>query len=128
MVVDPETMFRTHAIDQFSEQIALKLNQAATLGAVQMIMLRIPIIVLIDSAAVELETVQKTRIDEFFERPVNSRLADVILMTLAGKVLNQRVSVKVLVPRENLLDEKSSLLRLAQATALQVLFETLLRR
>ena len=66
MIVDTEPMLSPHPTDQIRQSIALKLNQFATLSAVQMVMLWIAIVVLIDRSPIELKAIQQPGVNKLF--------------------------------------------------------------
>ena len=93
-----------------------------------MVMLWIAVIMLIDSSPVKLKAIQQPCVNKLFQRSIDRRLADVILVAFAGKNFNQRVRVKMLVTSDYLLDQETTLLSLPQPANLKVFFESLLRR
>lgn len=88
-------------------------------------MLGVTVIVLVDASSIEFKTSQQSCVDEFLECPIDSWAADVVVITLARQLIDQLISIKMLVSAEDLFDQKHFLLSLPQATAKQVLFESL---
>ncbi len=92
-----------------------------------MIVLRIAIVELVDRPAIQLKTLQQSGIDEFTQRPVNRRGADIVLFAATGQSVNQLVGIKMVMLLKDSVDQEFSLTRLPQTASLQVLFEPLLR-
>jgi hypothetical protein len=93
-----------------------------------MVVWRIAIVVFVDAAAIQLKATQKPGVDKLFERSVDGGPRYVIGRALAGQLFDQLVGVKVLMMAEDLVDQKSTLIRIAQITTLQVLLKSLVRR
>ncbi len=117
---DAKLVLAGHLVAQFDEVFVLELQQPVALGAMEMIVLGIAVIVLINGTAVEDELAQQPRIDELAERAIDGRSADVPLLAAAGKLLHELIGIEMLMPREDLLDQCQPLLRDAHVAALQV--------
>ena len=96
-----------------------------TLGAVKMVVLRVTIVVLVNAAAVQLETSQEPCVNKFFQSPVNSGPRYVVEAPFARKLVHQLVSVEMLMVAKDSFDQKTPLLGVSLASALKVLLETL---
>jgi len=114
--------------EKFRNCIASEFDQFVTLGAVEMIVLRVAIVVFVNAASIKLETSQKSRVNKFFERPVNSGSRYVVEAPFARKLVHQLVGVEMLMVAKDPFDEKTPLLGVSLASALKVLLEPLDRR
>jgi hypothetical protein len=76
-----KTMLSRDRVPQFQQIVILKLAQSLAFCAVKMIVLRIPIIVLVDAATIKLKLSQQSRIHELGQSPINGRAADVSKFT-----------------------------------------------
>ena len=94
-------------------------QQLVALGAMEMIVLRIAVIVLIDRPAVEREAAEQSGIDKFVERSIDGRPADVVGVARRGQLFHQLVGVKVFVAGKDMIDQGQPLLRDAHPFALQ---------
>lgn len=126
MAFDSEPVLGGHLIPNCQQFVALELNEFAAARAVQVVVLRVAVIVVINGAAVELETVQQPRIDAFTQRPVHGRRADVVRLATARETFDQFLSIKVIVLAEDLFDQELPLCRLPLPSRLEILRETLL--
>ena len=106
-----------------TQLLVLEFEQPVALRAVEMVVLGIAVVVLIDGPAVEDELAEQARIDEFAERAIDGRPADVPRVPAGRELLHELVGVEMLVPREDVLDQGQPLLRDAHAAALQILDE-----
>ena len=52
MVADPKFVLHPDAVDQFREFIALEFNQRTALRAIQMVVLRIAVVMLVDGSTI----------------------------------------------------------------------------
>ncbi len=95
------------------------------LCAIEMVMLRVTVVMLVDAASIELKTLEESRIHEFLERSVHSRSRHVVGAPFARKLVHQLVGVKVFMMTEYPLDQKSTLFSIPLSAALQILLETL---
>lgn len=120
---DAEAMFAGHFVAQFDELLVLEFEQPVALRAVEMVVLRVAVVVFIDGSTVEDELAKEPRIDEFPQRPIDGRPADVPLAAAGGKLFHELVGVEMLVPRENVIHQGQPLLRHPHAAALQVFHE-----
>jgi hypothetical protein len=111
--------------EKFSDHFASELDQFVAFGAVEMVVLRVTIVVLVNAAAVQLETSQEPCVNKFFQSPINSGPRYVVQTPLAWKLVHQLVSVEMLMVAKDSFDQKTPLLGVSLASALKVLFESL---
>ena len=104
----------------------MKLDETSTLGAVQVIVLRIPIVVLVDTAAFEFELAQQTGVDKLGKRSINRRAADMAGLTFGRQSIHQLVGIKMFMVAEDQLQQHLTLLRTSHAAALKIIAEPLL--
>lgn len=121
-----EAMLASHSLTHGEHLFATELDQLVALGAVQVIVRRVAIIVLVDRAAAERHLPQQARFDQFVERSVNSRPTDRVLAE-GFELVDQLVGIEVRMPGEDMIDQHAALRGGSFAFALQVLFESLLR-
>ena len=108
--------------------VAVELDQLVAHLAVQVVVLRVAVVVLVDGPAAERHLPQQAGFDQLVERAVDGRPADLLALVSAGEAVDQLVGVEVVVPLEDEVDQRPPLLRDPLAAALQVLLEPLLRR
>ena len=113
---------------QGGQRLGLEFDQRVALLAIEVIMLRIAIVVLVDRPATEDHIFEQPGIDQFGERAVDRRPADTAGRRRLAQMQNQIVGVKVLVPRKHFVDDHPPLLRNPFPPAGQKLFESLHRR
>jgi hypothetical protein len=92
-----------------------------------MVVLRVAVVVLVDGAAAEGHPAEEACFDQFVERAVDGGPADFVAQFGAGKVGDQFVGVEMVVPFEDMVDQRAPLLGNPLAAALKVLRESLLR-
>ena len=73
---DAELMFAGHGFAELHQFVAGEFDQFAALGAMQMIVLGVAVIVLVDRAAAEDHFPQQAGVDHFGERAIDGRAAD----------------------------------------------------
>src|SRR5689334_4440363 len=93
-----------------------------------MIVLRIPVIMLVDRPATQDHLVQQARIHHFGKRPIDSRPTDLASIGIVTQIQQQLICIKMLMPAGNLLDNNSPLLRNSLSLGLQKLLKPLKRR
>jgi hypothetical protein len=93
-----------------------------------MIVLRIAVVVFINSSAAEIHLVQQPGIDHLFERSVNRCTADIASLWILLEIEEQLVRVEMLVTAGNLLDNYPALLCDPLSLGLQKLLKPLERR
>jgi hypothetical protein len=128
VTADSKTHFGSHRIPQFHQRIALKLEQLAASSAVEVIVLGISVIEFVNRPAIQLKALQQPGVDEFAERAIDRRRADVVLFAPPGQTINQLVGIKMIMFLKYGVDQEPPLTRLSQTTSLQILLESLLRR
>jgi len=128
MAAHAKAMRSGHGVADLDDLIAVELEQLLALLAVEMIVLRIAVVMLIDSPPVEIHLSQDARIDHLGQRAIDGRPTGFFFTGLTDKHVDQLISVEMLVPLEDLLDDHAPLLRHALAAALQKLLESLERR
>ena len=106
---------------------ASEFNQLPAFCTVQMVVLRVSVVMLVNAATVQFEPIQQTGIDKLPQRSIDSRSGDIVRGAFGRKLFHELIGVKMLVSIEHLLDQEFSLLRIAEAFALQILFKTLKR-
>ena len=105
--------------------VAGKLDQLVALRAVQVIVLRVAVVVFVNAPAAERHLPQQAGFDEFGQRPVDRRPADLLRADEFAQLGQQIVGVEMLVPGKHLLDDDPPLLRDPLPFALQIFFQTL---
>lgn len=128
MVGDAEIVLAGHDRPQAKHVVACKFNQFLTPGAIQVVMLGVAVIVLIDRATIKLKRPQQARVNKFLERSIHRRTADIVGFALAWQLIDQGIDIKMLMIAENLLNQKTSLFRVALPSGLKKFVETLLGR
>ena len=66
VTADTKAMFAGYLISQLGQLLRLKVRAFSTLHAVKVIVLGIPVVVLVHTAAIQLEATQQARIHKFF--------------------------------------------------------------
>ena len=123
-----EVVLAGDRVAEVGQLVAVELDQLLAHLAVEVIVLRVAVVVLVDGPAAERHLSQQARFDQLVERAVDGRPTDRAGFRLAGEAGHQLVGVEVVVPLEDMVDQDPPLLRDPLAAALQVLFEPLLRR
>ncbi len=95
-----------------------------TFDAVEMIMFRVAIVMLVDTATVQFKSPQESCIDEFVQRAIDGGATDVVMLPFPRKLFDELVGIKVLVATKDLLNQKTALLGFPQSPADQILFKT----
>lgn len=93
-----------------------------------MVVLRVPIVQFVDGTPVKLKTLQQTSIHELTKRSVHCGGTDIVFLSTSRKTIDEFVRVKMIVFLKNCVDQELSLIRLTQASGLQVFLEPLLWR
>ena len=92
-----------------------------------MVVLRVPIVVFIDTSPVQFKSIEQASIDKLSQSSIHRRAGDVICISLGWELFHQLVSIKMLMPIKNLFNQKLALLCVSQAFALLILIESLQR-
>ncbi len=98
------------------------------LCTVKVVVLRVAVVVLVNTSTVQLETSQESRIDKFFQSAINGRPRYVVGTPFPWELVHQLVGVEMLVVAEDSFNQETPLFGISLPTALQILFETLNRR
>ena len=120
-------MFAGDRVANLLQLLAGKLDQLVALLTVKMIVLRVAVIVLINGPARQIHFPQQPRLDHLGQRPVDGRPADLAMIDNLGQIGEQLVSVEMLMPQRDLLDDDPPLDRHSLSAALQELGEPLER-
>lgn len=122
---DPEPVSSGHFVADHQQFVALKLDEFTTACAVQVIVLRVAVIVVVNGAAIELKAIQQPRVDAFAQCAVDRRGADVVVFAASRQTFDEFFSIEVVVLAEDLSDQKLPLSRLPLSSGLEVFGETL---
>jgi hypothetical protein len=123
-----ELMLSSYGLAQPQQLIAGEFEQLVALGALEMIVLRIAVIVFVHGPAAENHFPQQAGFDHFGQRAVNRRPAHFAGSRGAAQVQEQLIGVEMLVPPGNLFDEDAALLGNSLAARLQKFLEPFERR
>ena len=120
-----EEMVGRHLASQFRQLFTLKLGQLATTLAIEMVMLRVPIVQFVDRFAADRKFPNQSRFQQLVQRPVDGRSADAIRLVSIGDQLDQFIGFKMLVPFVDAFEHRLSLLGEPFTTAVQELPKSL---
>ena len=123
-----EVVFAGHGLANLFHFVAGELDQLVALLAVQMIVLRVTVIVLVDGPVVEHHLAQQAGIDQLGQGAIDRGAAYALPTHLLAQLLEQLIGVEMLVVAENPFDDDPPLLGDPFATALQEFLEPLERR
>ena len=101
---DAEIVLSRHGIAKIGERFAAEFDQLVANLAVQMVMLRITVVVLVNGPAAERHLSQQACFDELFQRAVKRRPADLLSLVSDGERLDQLIGVEMVVPLEDEFD------------------------
>ncbi len=118
-----EAVLAGHFVAQLDQLFVLEFEEPVALRAVEVVVLGIAVVVLIDGPAVEDELAQQARIDEFAERAIDGRPADVPFGPARRELLHELVGVEMLVSRKDVIDQGKPLLGHPHAAALEIFHE-----
>ena len=104
-----EAMLAANRVSQPLQLVALELDERVANRAVQMVVLRIPIVVLVDRPPAQIHPSQQARLDQFVQRAINRRPTDLLSQVEPRQIGDQLIGVKVVVPLENKIDERPPL-------------------
>jgi len=124
---DAEVVLAGNFVPQGDESLVLELQQPVALGAMEVVVLWIAVVMLIDGASVEHELPKQPRIHKLRQRPVDGRPADVTRLPGLWQLLHELVRVEVLVVAEDMVHQRQPLRRDPHAAALQELDEAVPR-
>lgn len=118
MASHSEVVLGGHGIAERLQVLVLELDQLFALLTKQVVVLRVPVVMLVDSSAIERHLPQQSRVHQFFQRSVDCRGAG-FLVPLPPQLFDQGVRVEVLVLFVDDFEQCLPLLREAFASALQ---------
>lgn len=125
---DAEAMFVGHRLADRLQLVCLELNQLIANLAIQMIVLRVSIIVLVYGPAAKGHFAEQPGLDQFIQSAVNGGPADAVAVVPLGEAVDQLVGIKMIVPLENMIHQGTSLLGNPLPTDLQIFLKPLPRR
>lgn len=128
MASNLKTMLLGHCVAKIQQLVTLELNQFLALGAIEMIVLGIPIIMLVDAAPIEDKLSQQSSVNKFSQSSIDRRTTDVPWLTFGWQSIQQLVSIKMVMLLKNAIQYATSLLGIAHAPALEIIAESLLWR
>lgn len=123
-----EVVLAGDRVAEVGQFFAVEFDQLLAHLAVEMIVLRVAVVVLVYRAAIERHFAQQARFDQFIERAIDSGPTNRTDFWFAVQAGDQLVGVEVVVPFEDVVHQHAALLRDPFAAALEVLFEPLLWR
>ena len=126
VTVDTEIVFAGYRFSNGGQLLAVKLDQLVANLAVEVIVLRVAVIVFVNSAAPQVQLPQQACLHEFLKRTIDGCPGGLSL-ALVGQTVDEFVCVEVIVPLEDVLDQRLPWLGNPLAPALQVFLESLLR-
>jgi hypothetical protein len=121
MIFDPEPMRSCNLVPKPNDIITCEFDEFSALSAVQVIVFGISVVQLVHASTVEFEAVEESCVDEFLEGSVDGWSGNVIRRTTRGKLLNQQISVEMLVPIKYLFEKELLLRGISQSAGLQEL-------
>lgn len=104
MIASPKSVLLCNGIPNLQNIGARELDQLPAFRAIQMIVLRVTVVMLVDTSSVQFESIQQSSIGKFTQRSVYRRPGNIVRFPLGREVLHQLISVKMLVTVEDLLD------------------------
>ena len=121
-----EVVFLGDGVAEDLQFFAAELDELVADLAVEVVVLRIAVVVLVDGSAAERHLSEEAGFDELVERAVNGGAADFVAIFAAAQAIDQLVGIEVVVAGEYVIDEGPALLRDSLAATLQILLESLL--
>lgn len=106
MVFDAKSVRSCDLVAKANDFIAGKLDQLPALGAIEVVVLGVPVVELVHAATVQFESVQKARVDELLEGSIYCRSGDVVRRSARGELLDEQICIEMLVPIEDLFEQK----------------------
>lgn len=104
MIASPKSVLLCNGIPNLQNIGTRELDQLPAFSAIQMIVLRVTVVMLVDTSSVQFESIQQTSIGKFSQRSVYRRPGNVVGFPLGRKVLHQLIRVKMLMTIEDLLN------------------------
>ncbi len=127
MAFDAKIVLLANGLTKRFQFCRMKLDQLLAFVAMKMVVLRITIIVLIDRASLETHLAKQTGLNHFAQRAIDRWPTDFLIPTLS-ELFNKIIRFKMLMPTENLLNQKPTLLRDALPATLEKLHKAIARR
>ena len=127
MTVHFEVVLPGNCVSDPFDLVAVKLDQLVAHFAVQMVVPRIAVLVLIDATSAESHLANQPGLRQFTQRSIDRWPADLAFGDEVLQMIHQLVGVEVVVMAENLLDDNPTLLRDSLAARLEKLHEPILR-
>ena len=104
MIASPKSVQLCNEVPNLQNIGTRELDQLPAFRTVQMIVLRVTVIMLVDTSAVQFESIQQTSIGKFSQRSVYRRPGNVVRFPFGREVLHQLIGVKMLMTIEDLLN------------------------
>lgn len=123
-----ETVLGRHRIADADHLVARKLDQLLAPRAVEVIVLRVAVVMLVDGPAVEHHLPEEAGLDHLGERAIDRRPAGAASRGRAPQFLEELLRIEVLVPTRYVIDDRLALPRDPLAAGLQEFGEPLPRR
>src|SRR5690349_3010437 len=108
---DAEVVFAGDGVAQGLEFVAREFDELVADLAVEVVVLRIAVVVLVDGPAAERHLAEEPGFDQFVERAVDRGPADFFFVYTAAEAIDQLVGVEMVVTLEDVVDEGATLLR-----------------
>lgn len=113
VISSPKSVEFCHGFAELQQLRTGEFNQFPAFRAVQMVVLGISVVVFINTAAVQFESIEKARIHKLPQRSIDSWAGDIVRGTFGRELLHQLIGIKMLMPIENLFDEEFPLFRVS---------------
>jgi hypothetical protein len=104
MIASPKSVNFCDRFSDLQQFRAREFDQFPAFCAVQMVMLGVPVVVFVDTATVQFETIQQAGIDELAQGSIDSWSGDIVRGALGRELFHQLIGVKMFVAIENLFD------------------------
>ena len=125
---DAEVVLLGYGVADVRQFFAAEFDQLVAHLAVEMVVLRVAVVVLVNGPAAERHLPQQARFDQLVQRAIDRGPADFLVLVLAGVRVDEFIGIEMVVTLEDEIDQRPPLLRGPLAAALQILLEPLLRR
>lgn len=99
-----EAVFAADGVADALQFVALKLDERVAHRAVEMVVLRVAVVVLVDGPAAKGHPAEEACFDKFVERAINGGAADFVSQFSPREVSDQFVGVEMVVPFEDMVD------------------------
>jgi hypothetical protein len=121
-------MFPGNLISNSLKLLTSKLDEPIALLAMQMIVLRIPVVMFVNGTTSKRHLSQEARVHQFTEGAVYGGSTDRPSLSNSIQLVDQVVGIEVLMPAKNMIHQQSSLLRNPFPPTLKKFLKSLLRR